>query len=174
MALYTRRGDAGETDLVGGARAPKDALRVEVNGALDELIADLGVARALCVDLPELGDRLLDLQHRLSALCGWVAQPGAPFPGDRLGDATRRTLEREIDAADALTGPLRDFVMPGATLLEATLHRARTTCRRAERRAVTLLREEESDPLMIAFLNRLSDWLFAQSRVVAMRRDKAP
>lgn len=178
MAVYTRRGDAGETDLAGGRRVYKDEARVEVYGTLDELIAALGASRALCMPrsagarspgphLPALGGRLLAIQRQLSALCGWFASPGADLSLAGIDADGLRALEAEIDEATGLTGPLREFVMPGASELEAALHLARAICRRAERRAVSLSREEAVDRLALSYLNRLSDWLFAQARVVA-------
>lgn len=171
MALYTRRGDDGETELANGQRVPKDALRIEVYGTLDELIATLGLARALscaAVNKKEhLAVRLLDIQRQLSVLCGWLATPGAPFPQTWAIAETIHELEQEIDAASALTSPLRDFIIPGISVLEAVLHQSRTVCRHAERRAVSLFRHTNHDaaPLALAYLNRLSDWLFAQARV---------
>ena len=178
MALYTRRGDGGETDLGDGRRAAKDDGRVEVYGTLDELSACLGLARALArpvggegegegEDEGELSARLLRIERQLSALAGWFACPGQPFHEATLDDQATGLLEREIDEASALTGPLRAFVMPGQSPLEAALHLARTVCRRAERRAVSLARQEEVDARALAFLNRLSDWLFAEARRVA-------
>lgn len=183
MPLYTRRGDAGTTDLAGGQRVHKDDARVEVYGTLDELSAALGLARSLCArearaggtapcpSLAALGRRLLDLQRQLSALCGWFASPGADFPRASMNEDVLAVLEGEIDLASEIAGPLRTFAMPGATALDAALHQARTVCRRAERRAVSLAREAPVDPLALAYLNRLSDWLFAQARAAAEADD---
>ena len=180
MTLYTRRGDAGLTDLANGHRVSKDDARVETYGTLDELTAALGVARSLCrttsdgeaTPLAEdrraaIGERLIVIQRQLGSLSGYLATPGADFAQTRLGTEALSVLEADIDAAQALTGPLRAFVLPGANPLEATLHLARTICRRAERRAQSLSREGAIDPAAIAYLNRLSDWLFAQARVAA-------
>ena len=172
MTLYTRRGDAGLTDLANGHRVPKDDTRVEAYGTLDELTAALGVARSLCQatsggdDTPRaaLGERLFVIQRQLAFLSGYLATPGADFAQTRLGEEALIELEADIDKAEVLTGPLRAFVMPGANTLEAALHLARTVCRRAERRVQSLSREDAIDPAAIAYLNRLSDWLFAQAR----------
>lgn len=168
MKLYTRRGDAGETDLFGGARVPKDHLRVEAYGAVDELNAALGVAAAATghADLRALAS---ELQSQLFALGAQLAAPDAErraksaLPGPRDEHVTR--LEREIDRFEAELPPLRRFVLPGGTPGAAALHLARTVCRRAERRAVALGREEAVDPVAIRFLNRLSDLLFVLARL---------
>lgn len=167
MSLYTKRGDGGLTDLADGKRVGKSDARVEAYGTLDELGAALGLARALATDGGHSGlaGRILDIQRRLSSLSGWVATPGAPSLDGQVMDAQVRRLEADIDQAMAAAGPLREFVMPGKSQLEAALHLARTVCRRAERRMVELSeREGGMDDGALRYLNRLSDWLFAVSR----------
>jgi cob(I)alamin adenosyltransferase len=168
VKVYTRRGDAGETDLFGGARVPKDHLRVEAYGAVDELNAALGVAAAASghADVRALAG---ELQSRLFDLGAQLAAPDAErraksaLPGPR--DEHVAELERRIDAFEAELPPLRRFVLPGGTPASAAFHLARTVCRRAERRAVALGHAESVDPLALRFLNRLSDLLFVLARL---------
>jgi cob(I)alamin adenosyltransferase len=168
VKLYTRRGDAGETDLFGGERVPKDHLRVEAYGAVDELNAALGVAAA-ATGHADVRALLAVLQSRLFDLGAHLAAPDperrakSALPGPREEHVGE--LERQIDAFEAELPPLRRFVLPGGTPACAAFHLARTVCRRAERRAVALGRGEAVEPLVIRFLNRLSDLLFVLARL---------
>ena len=172
MKVYTRRGDGGETDLFGGERVAKYALRVEAYGAVDELNAALGSAAAQTDD-PELLRLLQDLQAQLFALGGCLATPdpaqraksGMPEPA--ADDVSE--LEELIDGFEGELEPLRRFVLPGGAPLAAALHVARTVCRRAERRCVELAQGEPVSASAIAFLNRLSDLLFVLARVANRR-----
>jgi cob(I)alamin adenosyltransferase len=168
--IYTKRGDSGETSLAGGQTVPKDDPRIETYGTVDELNAFTGLA---CVSCQEAGGRLSDLasilrrvQHELFNLGSILAtKPEDVHPKQaRITDAEVRQLEREIDAMNAGLPPLRSFVLPGGTRLNAELHAARTVCRRAERLLVSLARREEVPPETIRYLNRLSDALFVWSR----------
>jgi cob(I)alamin adenosyltransferase len=167
--IYTRRGDAGETALVGGQRVPKDAIRIDAYGTVDELNAFLGLAGVSCsqeVRLRPLAEILLRVQHELFNLGSLLAT----LPEDvhakqpRVTDAEVEQLEREIDAMNEGLPALRSFVLPGGTRLNAELHAARTICRRAERTTVSLTREEQVPAEVIRYLNRLSDALFVWSR----------
>jgi cob(I)alamin adenosyltransferase len=167
--IYTKRGDAGETALVGGQRVPKDAIRIEVYGTVDELNAFLGLAGMSCSEetrLQPLGQILLRVQHELFNLGSLLATlPADVHPKQpRVTDAEVEQLEREIDAMNEGLPPLRSFVLPGGSRLNAELHAARTICRRAERLTVSLAREEQVPPEAIRYLNRLSDALFVWSR----------
>jgi cob(I)alamin adenosyltransferase len=172
VKVYTRRGDGGQTDLFGGERVAKDALRVEAYGAVDEVNAALGAAGAAAEDA-ELRELIQRLQDLLFALGGALATPdpqhraksGMPEPGQADVDE----LERRIDVLESELAPLRRFVLPGGTACAAALHIARTTCRRAERRCVELARAEEVAPAALAVLNRLSDLLFVMARVANRR-----
>jgi cob(I)alamin adenosyltransferase len=176
VKVYTRRGDGGQTDLFGGERVAKDALRVEAYGAVDELNASLGVVAAATSE-SDLRALIAELQSLLFALGGTLATPdpahrarsGLPGPTQDDVDA----LEQRIDAFEAELAPLKRFVLPGGTAAAAALHVARTVCRRAERRSVQLARDEDVDATCIAFLNRLSDLLFVMARV-ANRRAGVP
>jgi cob(I)alamin adenosyltransferase len=172
LKVYTRRGDGGQTDLFGGERVAKDALRVEAYGAVDELNAALGVAAAASAER-DLRELLARIQTMLFALGGSLATPdaahraksGMPEPAQSDVDE----LERRIDGLEGELAPLARFVLPGGTPAAAALHVARTICRRAERRCVQLARDEAIPPIGIAFLNRLSDLLFVMARVANRR-----
>ncbi|MEO8050620.1 MAG: cob(I)yrinic acid a,c-diamide adenosyltransferase [Acidobacteriota bacterium] len=169
--IYTRRGDAGDTSLVGGQRVPKDALRIEVYGTVDELNAFVGLAAVSCADhstLAPLAAILRRVQHELFNLGSILAtQPADVHPQQpRVTNAETSQLEREIDAMNADLAPLRSFILPGGTRLNAELHVTRTICRRAERLLVALAREESVPPEVIPYLNRLSDAMFVWSRWV--------
>lgn len=166
MRIYTKTGDRGETSLLGGTRVPKDHVRVAAYGDVDETNAALGVARVQAA--AELAALLVSIQQRLFAIGAQLADPGRGIAAQRAKAAVTEThvrdLEAAIDASDATLPPLRAFVLPGGTATAALLHQARTVCRRAERSVVTLSREAEVDPLIVVYLNRLSDLLFVLAR----------
>jgi cob(I)alamin adenosyltransferase len=169
--IYTKRGDKGETSLVGGQRVPKDALRIEAYGTVDELNAFVGVAAVSCAEdvrLDPLAKILRRVQHELFNLGSILAtEPQDVHPKQpRVTAAESTQLEHEIDAMNEGLPPLRSFVLPGGTRLNAELHVARTVCRRAERLLVGLARETSVPPEAIQYLNRLSDALFVWSRWV--------
>ena len=170
--LYTRGGDRGETSLFGGARVPKDHLRVDAYGQLDELSAALGL---LIVALPadELRDQLQQVQNELFDLGAELATPPESRLEYRLPpgveEADWRRLERLLDAYDAQVPPLRAFVLPGGDETAARAHLARTVCRRAERAVVRLAHEEEVRADVLTYLNRLSDFLFVCARLLNVR-----
>jgi cob(I)alamin adenosyltransferase len=168
--IYTKRGDSGETALVGGQRLSKDALRIECYGTVDELNSFAGLA---CVEAARdtrtrrLAAILLRVQHELfnlgSILATLPEDVGPQQP--RVTENDIRQLELEIDEMNAALPELRSFVLPGGNALNAQLHICRTVCRRAERLAVTLLREEPATSRdSVRYLNRLSDALFVWSR----------
>jgi cob(I)alamin adenosyltransferase len=171
--VYTRQGDGGETALAGGQRVPKDGLRITAYGAVDELNSFLGAARATVAEmageaprLAALGAILLRMQHELFNLGSILATlPDDVHPKQaRITDADVAQLEREMDGRGAELPPLRSFILPGGSRLNAELHVCRTVCRRAERDRVALAREEAIPPETVRYLNRLSDALFVWSR----------
>ena len=169
--IYTKSGDKGETNLVGGQRVRKDDPRIEAFGSVDELNAFIGLARVSCQEAAErrleaLAAILLRVQHELFNLGSILAtRPEDVHPKQpRVTDAEVEQLEREIDASNAELAPLRSFVLPGGTRVNAELHAARTICRRAERLLTGLARREEVPGETIRYLNRLSDALFVWSR----------
>ena len=166
MKIYTRTGDQGATGLYGGARVHKDDVRVEAYGAVDEVMAELGVARAHGPS-ERLGGLLEQAQRELFVLGAELAC--VPGKEDSLGlalvgEAEVRGLEDAIDGMESEMEPLKRFILPGGTGLAAALHVARTTCRRAERRVIALQRVSEVRPAAIVYLNRLSDALFVMGR----------
>ncbi len=170
--LYTRGGDAGRTRLADGTSVAKDCPRVEAYGAVDELNALLGAARATGV-CARLERELARLQNELFDLGADLATPREPEPAfavPRLQGAHVAALERSIDELTAATGPLRNFVLPGGSPGAAALHVARTVCRRAERAAVALARAEPIGEFAVPYLNRLSDLLFAMARYENQQR----
>ncbi|MEE8106347.1 MAG: cob(I)yrinic acid a,c-diamide adenosyltransferase [Planctomycetota bacterium] len=167
MSIYTRGGDTGETGLFGGGRVQKDDARVDIYGAVDELNAVLGAARAagLAPDLDALAGRLQNELFELGADLATPLQSNARSDlVIRLADTAPAALEREIDRLDAGLPPLTTFILPGGTTGAAGLHIARTVCRRAERRAAPLARAGDLSPVVIPYLNRLSDLLFVMAR----------
>ena len=174
MKLYTRTGDTGETSLFGGTRARKDDPRVDAYGEVDELNAWLGLARASSID-PDLAAELEQLQRDLFALGAQLADPAeqiaARVTKAALADAEVTRLERLIDRVEAELPPLRRFILAGGAPAGAALHVARTVCRRAERRIVAL--DPPADPVLLRYVNRLSDLLFVLARV-ANHRAGAP
>lgn len=159
--IYTRQGDGGETGLTGGTRVSKDDPRMEAIGDVDELNSVIGLARAH--GLPAPVDQVLEsVQQTLFNLGGELSMPGTD-----LVDATPvGALEQALDALNDQLPPLKDFVLPGGTIAAAHMHLARTVCRRAERRLVTLMRDATVNPYGLQVLNRLSDYLFVASRAL--------
>jgi len=171
--VYTRTGDQGETGLAGGQRVPKDGARIEAYGTVDELNAFLGAARVTVTeiagvepDLAILVAILLRVQHELFNLGSILATlPQDMHPRQaRVTHAEVAQLEREMDRMNEDLPPLRSFVLPGGSRLNAELHLGRTVCRRAERACVALGRVESIPPEAVRYLNRLSDALFVWSR----------
>jgi len=165
--IYTKTGDRGETHLAGGQRVAKDSLRIECYGTVDELNAFVGMACFSAEELiPELAAILRRVQHELFNLGSILAtRPKDAHPKQaRITGAEIDQLEKEIDRMNADLTPLRSFVLPGGTRLNTELHACRTICRRAERVAVSLAREEETPPEAVQYLNRLSDAFFVWSR----------
>jgi len=176
MGIYTRAGDRGETRLAGGPPVGKDAPRLEALGTVDELSAAVGLARA--EPLAEEIDRLLgQVQQHLQQILAEFGAVGTALEGaGGVGPAEVRALEEAIDRYQERLPPLKGFIVPGGVRPAAQLHFARTVCRRAERRLVTLLRGE---PLgvsasLLAYLNRLGDLLFVLARTVNRRGPHRP
>ena len=167
--IYTRMGDQGQTHLAGGQRVPKDSPRIECYGTVDELNAFIGMAGVSAAEsVPALAPILRRVQHELFNLGSMLAtEPQDLHPKQaRITEAEVRQLEIEIDRANEELPPLRSFVLPGGTRLNTELHACRTICRRAERLAVTLAKNEPIAPETIQYLNRLSDAFFVWSRWV--------
>ncbi|MEO8157641.1 MAG: cob(I)yrinic acid a,c-diamide adenosyltransferase [Betaproteobacteria bacterium] len=159
--IYTRTGDTGSTGLGDGSRVAKDSLRIEAIGAVDELNSALGVLLADAVS-DDVRTGLLAIQHDLFDLGGELSIPGYTSVGPQ--HVTR--LENELDRHNASLSPLKEFILPGGSRSAALCHIARTVCRRAERRVITLGSAEKLSPSLQHYLNRLSDLLFVLCRVL--------
>jgi cob(I)alamin adenosyltransferase len=171
--IYTRGGDQGQTGLRGGQRISKHDTRVEAYGTVDELNACIGLAREVArraepqvLALSALATALLGVQHRLFAIGSELASLPADLPpdGPAVGAQDVAALEQEMDRCSAELAPLSSFVLPGGCELNAVLHLARTVCRRAERRCVAVVQGGRVEPLVLVYLNRLSDALFVWAR----------
>jgi cob(I)alamin adenosyltransferase len=166
--IYTRTGDDGTTALGSGERRPKYDLRVNAYGAVDETNAAIGVARLHLDRAPELDSMLALIQNDLFDLGADLAVPQREGKAERLRVVASQVerLERDIDRLNEKLAPLSSFVLPGGTPAAAHLHVARTVCRRAERAIVELAAkpDEPVSEAAIAYMNRLSDFLFVASR----------
>lgn len=173
MNIYTRGGDNGETSLVGGKRVPKDSIRVEAYGTVDELNSVIGYVRAIHNqyhkggdDCIKIEDELRNIQNNLLNIGSHLATPGDAKPSSmpyiESTDITR--LEKLIDDMTKELKPLKTFIIPGGGIIGSAFHHARTVCRRAERRIISLSSEENVPPLIIKYINRLSDTLFTMAR----------
>ncbi len=170
--VYTRAGDTGDTALVGGKRVPKDSLRIEAYGTVDELNSIVGLARVFNNEAPATaaGDRLETmlkrLQNELFDLGSELATPPESFYEGmfRVGADEVRALEQLMDECQKDLDPLQSFILPGGGRVSGFLHQCRTVCRRAERIVLRLGREEEIGPWPLRYLNRLGDLFFVLSR----------
>lgn len=157
--IYTRTGDQGTTGLSDGSRVDKDHARVEAMGDVDELNSLIGVL--LTHELPAaVSSALTQVQNDLFNLGGELSIPGAAMMN--AADATH--LEQTLDTFNAELTPLKEFILPGGSAATAACHVARSVCRRAERRVVTLTKSEQVNPHTAIYLNRLSDLLFVTAR----------
>jgi len=166
MKIYTRTGDKGDTGLLGGTRVPKDHLRIEAYGTVDELNSHLGMLRDLAA--PHHGQLLMDIQETLFALGSRLAssseEEASRFQVPQVDEGGVTALEHAMDAMDAELEPMRNFILPGGHPAVSQAHICRTVCRRAERRVVQLAATEAIPGNMVRYLNRLSDLLFMLAR----------
>ena len=164
MKIYTKTGDAGTTSLVGGKRVPKDCARLESYGTVDELNAHVGL---LLTYVSENQDRecLISIQNRLFVVGAQLATEAPNVPSSVIMDDDVTNLENNIDKASEGLPKWRGFTLPGGCREAAIAHVCRTVCRRAERRILTLNSDEEVDPQLIKYINRLSDYFY----VLALR-----
>jgi cob(I)alamin adenosyltransferase len=161
--IYTRTGDDGTTGLGDGSRVPKDSLRVEAYGTLDELNSTLGVLLAVPDLPPAVAACLTEVQHELFDMGGELC-----IPGHHVITAEHvARLEQALDGFNDTLPPLKEFILPGGGPAAAACHLARTVARRAERRVWTLAKAETVAPEVAQYLNRLSDLLFVLARVLA-------
>ncbi len=172
MKVYTLTGDKGTTALVGGQRVAKDCTRVEAYGTVDELNAQIGLLahhmkQASATDGSDLQHLIFVIQNKLFNIGAYLATDNASAPQQQddvvygLTEADVKTLEHEIDQMEA---PFRGFILPGGSLVSAQADVCRTVARRAERRVITLTHEAHVAPLVLQYLNRLSDFFFVFAR----------
>lgn len=168
MKIYTRKGDDGTTSLIGGSRVPKYDLRIESYGTVDELNAHLGLIREEAA-AQEYRSILKEIQDNLFVVGSVLAHDPADtaFQPPQLKGSDIELLELSIDKMNEALPELKNFVLPGGHPANAMAHIARCVCRRAERRAVELSAQSPLDPIIIQYLNRLSDWLFVLSRTLS-------
>ncbi|MDZ7848448.1 MAG: cob(I)yrinic acid a,c-diamide adenosyltransferase [Owenweeksia sp.] len=164
MKIYTRKGDTGETSLIGGVRVSKTHLRIEAYGTVDELNSCLGLLRD-AADHEGNDNFLVSIQHQLFTIGSELASSrNSKMEIPHLTDEHIEALEREMDRMDNELPELRNFILPGGDLASSHCHLARCVCRRAERRVVALATEEAVDEKIVRYLNRLSDFLFVLAR----------
>ena len=161
--IYTRTGDTGTTGLGDGTRVAKDSMRVEAYGTVDETNSAVGAVLAVAAIPTEIRDSLVTIQHDLFDLGGELCLPGHRA----IEPAWVERLESELDRFNADLPPLDNFILPGGGPAAAACHVARTICRRAERRVLTLMQTEDVNEEILRYLNRLSDLLFVMARVLA-------
>ncbi|MGM0545265.1 MAG: cob(I)yrinic acid a,c-diamide adenosyltransferase [Bacteroidota bacterium] len=164
MKIYTKKGDSGETSLFGGTRVPKSNERIEAYGTVDELNSFVGLAASY--DLSEIGTNYLRRVQELLFILGadLATPPSSQTRIDRISEAHVTFLEDAIDELEEGLKPLKNFILPGGSQAGATLHAARTICRRAERATVACAETDNLSENCITFLNRLSDFLFVIAR----------
>jgi cob(I)alamin adenosyltransferase len=168
MKIYTKTGDAGTTSLFGGKRVLKSDLRIDTYGTIDELNSYIGLVRDQPINQNRM-EVLIEVQDRLFTIGSILAtEPGnVKVKIPKIVEEDILLLENEIDKMDAILPPMRFFVLPGGHESVSFCHLARTVCRRAERLAIALNAQEATEPLVIKYLNRLSDYLFVLCRMMA-------
>ena len=175
MKIYTKTGDKGETGFFGGKRVSKNHPRITAYGDVDELNAVIGVARSLNKN-PQVDETLKKIQNDLFDLGAILASPDRERLGEKASGFIREEdvlfLEESMDRMDRDLPPLRNFILPGGSLLAASLHLARTVCRRAERKIVSLGEKEGSGSVeeeILRYINRLSDFFFVLARWINLK-----
>ncbi len=164
LKIYTKTGDAGQTALFGGRRLPKNHHRIEAYGTVDELNSNMGMLRDLTTDA-YFSDLLKTIQDRLFRMgANLASDPEKHFTPPDIQPADIELLEQEIDKMEETLPPLKNFILPGGHPAVSQSHIARCVCRRAERMVVAINQEEEVDPMVLKYLNRLSDFLFVLAR----------
>ena len=161
--IYTKTGDDGTTGLGDGSRVDKDGLRVEAYGTVDEANSAIGIVLTMPSMTPFIEDSLTNVQHDLFELGGELCIPGH----EAIAEEFINRLENDLDHLNENLPPLKDFILPGGGSGSAACHLARTIVRRAERRVISLKKEDTVRDEVIRYLNRLSDLLFVVARVLA-------
>lgn len=167
MKIYTRKGDTGTTSLIGGTQVAKFHYRIDAYGTIDELNSNVGLVRD-CLQDEAIRDLLYQVQNHLFAIGSVLASDGKDnMKLPEIEEKHVEALEQGIDQLDRELQPLQNFVLPGGHPHVSYCHIARTVCRRAERKTVQLNENERVNPLIITYLNRLSDYFFVLARKVA-------
>lgn len=161
--IYTKTGDKGETSLYDGTRIKKDSVRVEAYGTVDELNSSLGFAKNFVED-EDIKQKIFKVQKKLFFVAGELATKEEGKFKNPIGEKEVKALESWIDEYLKKIDRVDAFIVPGTSRASAALHQSRTVCRRAERRILALAREENVNPLLIKFINRLSDTIYAFAR----------
>ena len=170
--IYTRSGDRGTTGLHGGTRVPKDDIRIEANGCLDELNTVVGIVRSMLPSQDEWQPLLHDLQRELMVVMSHVATPpGVTNPNPLPADEWTARWERQMDTLTESLPEGQYFLLPGGTPVAAHLHLCRTVARRAERRLWTLHRQSPLPEALLGYINRLSDLFFVLARAELCRQE---
>lgn len=171
MKIYTRKGDSGETSLIGGSRVPKNHLRIEAYGTVDELNAFVGLIRDSAQDR-SAEDTLVAIQHQLFTIGSELAaEKGHKMKLPELDQNSIDALEKAMDSMDQDLPALKNFILPGGDLTASHCHVARTICRRAERKVVALAAHESIDEQILRYINRLSDYFFILARFYTHRHN---
>ncbi len=169
--IYTKTGDRGRTALIGGVKVSKADLRIESYGTVDELNAYVGLCRDVITDEP-VRDVLYNIQNKLFVIGAQLAcdpDKNLKIEIPALEEEEVTLLEKEIDRMDDALEPMKNFILPGGHIYISYLHIARTVCRRAERVSVALSDHSVVNPLIIVYLNRLSDYLFVLARYTGLQ-----
>ncbi len=169
MKIYTKRGDKGETSLIGGSRVSKTHSRIEAYGTVDELNSSIGVIRD-SAKYRELDPFLVEIQNTLFTIGSELAStPDSKMVLPKLKDEQIEELEAEMDRMDEELPQLKNFILPGGEITASHCHVSRCICRRAERRVVALSELSEIDERIVRYLNRLSDYLFTLARYYTLK-----
>ncbi len=169
MKIYTKKGDTGKTSLLGGTRVPKYDLRIEAYGTVDELNSFLGLLHDQPLLQPAYGALIQQIQSHLFTIGSILANDPekSKFKLPSITEAAVKQLEDSMDEMEAQLPALKTFILPGGHPANSTAHMARSICRRAERRVVELHDHSPLDPVISAYLNRLSDWCFMLARMAS-------
>lgn len=168
--IYTRGGDKGKTSLLDGTRVPKNSLRVETYGTIDELNSVLGFAKNFVSD-PDIYEKIHTVQRELFAVAAELADPNGVQFTSKLTEELIARFEAWIDSYVAKLNPAQKFIVPGSSKDSGILHVARTVCRRAERLIIALDEQEPVNPLLIKYVNRLSDVLYTFARYLEEQQE---
>ena len=171
MKIYTKKGDKGDTSLIGGVRVKKSHTRIHAYGTVDELNSMVGLVRDTC-DNSQIIEQLIEIQDRLFTLGSLLASsPGSKMNLPEIKESDIADLEKYIDEMDRALPELKSFILPGGHVVVSYCHLARTICRRAERWVIEVSENDEVDTKIIEYLNRLSDYFFMLSRKVSKDND---